>query len=71
MLSNRATYYALLSLSLCCLGSALRQGGQARGDTAPSMRDVQEIAKAAEAAGRFELTFLNSCDTFVRQGTFT
>ena len=51
MPSNRAMYYALLSLALCCLGSALRQGGQARGDTAPSMRDVREVAKAAEAAG--------------------
>ena len=70
MFTNRATYYALLSLSLCCIGSALRQGGQARGDTAPSMRDVQEFAKAAEAAGRFGFTFLNSCDRFARQGIF-
>ena len=51
MFSSRAVYYALLSFALCGLGPALRQGGQLRGDTEPSMRDVREVAKAAEAAG--------------------
>ena len=53
MFSSRAVYYALLSFALCGLGPALRQGGQLRGDTEPSMRDVREVAQAAEAAGFF------------------
>ena len=56
MLSSHAMYFALLSLVLCRSGSALRQVGQARGDTEPSMRDVHEIAKAAETAGLLCLT---------------
>ena len=51
MFPGRAMYYALLALALCDLGPALRQGSQLRGDTEPSMRDVREVAKAAEAAG--------------------
>ena len=41
----------LLSLALVRFGYALRRDRRVFLDTEPSMRDVREIAKAAEAAG--------------------
>ena len=60
MFPSRTMYCALLSLAMCRFAFALRRDVQARGDTEPSMRDVREIAKAAEAAG-LELAYLLSC----------
>lgn len=73
MLFPRLSYRVLLTLALFRFGYALRRGRSVLADTAPSMRDVREIAKAAEAAGLVWRSPSRVCCLLARarQGVYT